>query len=319
MNWARVRFPVPQLQGKEFQVVGMGLNAVDRILTVARYPNLGGKEKILNEQVLPGGQVATAMIACHVLGLRKVRYIGKVGDNDYGRISRQSLEESGVDCRYLVTESGTANQAAVILVDAASGERTIFWQRSDRLNFRPGELTEESVCCAPVLHLDGHDEDAALWCARKAKEHGITTVLDIDKVRRRSRELLPMIDFCIMSETFPRVLTGEDNLEKALKATSRICSGFLASTLGARGVCFLWEDQLLAVPGYQIQAVDTTGAGDVFHGAFIYALIQGWPLSRALCFANAAAALGCTVRGARGGLRSADDVLTFMKTETQIS
>ncbi len=312
-EWEMASLPRPPLERYPFQVVGMGLNAVDRILTVSAYPERGGKEEIGSDQVLPGGQVATAMITCRTLGLDRVRYIGKVGDDEYGLISRRSLETSGVDCRELITEPGTANQASVIVVDGDSGERTIFWKRPDALNFRPGELTRAAVCCAPVLHLDGHDEDAAIWCARQARTEGITTVIDIDRVRERSRELLPYIDYCITSETFPRVLTGEADLERALRGMARICGGLLiGATLGPEGVTFLWQDRLWRLPGYRIECADSTGAGDVFHGGFIYALLQDWPLGRILRFANAAAALNCMAIGARGGLVPAAAVEAFM-------
>jgi len=313
-HWETHVFSLPSGEQMPFQVVGMGLNAVDRLLHVGRYPDRGGKEEILTERILPGGQVATAMITCRVLGLERVRYIGKVGDDAFGRMARDSLRESGVDCRYLVTEPGAANQAATIVVDGQSGERTIFWSRPESLNFRPGELTEAAVCCAPVLHLDGHDQDAALWCARRAREKGMVTVLDIDKVRDKSAELLGHIDFCIMSENFPRVLSGETDLARALRAMRRYCPGFLAATVGPAGACFLWGDELVRLPGYAVQAVDSTGAGDVFHGAFIYACLQRWPVGRTLRFANAAAALSCTEPGARGGLRPAAEVLAFMES-----
>jgi sulfofructose kinase len=290
----------------------MGLNAVDQLLVVSRYPSRGGKEAIRSMQVLPGGQVATAMIACQRMGLARVRYIGKVGDDEFGRLSRRSIEESGVDCRYLVTSPDTPNQSAVILIDAVSGERTIFWQRSDRLNFSAEELPPDAYCCAPLLLIDGHDQDAAVRCAREAKSRGIATVLDVDRMRSRTRDLLPLIDFCIGSETFPRDLTGEEDLEAALLRAQEHCPGFIGATLGPAGVAFVWDGRVHRVPGCRVAAVDTTGAGDVFHGAFMYGLFQGWPLGRILPFANAAAALNCTALGARGGLRTAAEVQQFV-------
>jgi sugar/nucleoside kinase (ribokinase family) len=312
MRWEDATFTLPDPSGYRFQAAGMGLNAVDQLIAVDRYPARGGKEAIRSIRVMPGGQVATAMIACRRLGLEKVRYLGKVGDDEAGRLSRRSLEESGVDCRYLLTEPDTPNQAAVILIDGETGERTIFWQRSDRLNMTSEELPVESFCCAPVLLVDGHDQDAAIRCAAVAKGRGIATMLDVDRVRSRTRELLPLIDFCIGSETFPRDLTGEPDLDSALIRAAKECPGFLAATLGPSGVAFAWEGRVHRVPGFAVPAVDTTGAGDVFHGAFLYGLVQGWPLGRILPFANAAAALNCTALGARGGLRPAAEVLDFM-------
>ena len=312
MRWEDATFTLPDPSGFAFQAAGMGLNAVDQLITVDHYPARGGKEAIRSARVMPGGQVATAMIACRRLGLPRVRYLGKVGDDEAGRLSRRSLEESGVDCRYLLTEPGTPNQAAVIVIDGESGERTIFWQRSDRLNMTPAELPAEAFCCAPVLLVDGHDQDAAIRCAEEARARGIATVLDVDRVRSRTRELLRLIDFCIGSETFPKDLTGESDLDSALLRAAEGFPGFLAATLGPAGVAFAWEGRVHRVPGFAVPAVDTTGAGDVFHGAFLYGLVQGWPLGRILPFANAAAALNCTAPGARGGLRPAAEVLDFL-------
>ena len=300
-----------------FEVVGMGLNAVDRILTVDGYPARGGKEEIREERVLPGGQVASAMVACRALGLQRVRYVGKVGDAAFGRMQLQSLREAELALEFVRMAADTPNQQAVIIVDGQTGERTIFWQRSDRLNFQPGELSAGAVCAAPLLHLDGHDQDAAVWCAEQARRHGIRTVLDIDRPRSRTPELLGLIDFCLCSEHFPRLLTGEVDLEQGLRGVARLCPGLVAATAGQAGAVVLLKEGLRRVPGYRVDCVDSTGAGDIFHGAFIYALRQGWPLLRLLRFANAAAALKCTARGARGALRPAGQVLEFMRSASE--
>ncbi|HOB54323.1 MAG TPA: PfkB family carbohydrate kinase [Acidobacteriota bacterium] len=313
MDLDKIFIPISKMDGAAFDAVGIGLNAVDRIVTVDCYPALGGKVAFRDERVLPGGQVATAMLAARTLGLPRVRYIGKVGDDAFGRIQLESLAAGGLDTACVRVEPDTPNQSAFIVVDAATGERTIFWQRSERLDFRPGELPPEAYCAAPVLHLDGHDEGMAVECARAARARGILTVLDIDKVRPRSREILPRIDCCISSESFPHALTGEADLERALRGVAALCPGLVAATRGPRGVAGVWRGEYFEVPGYAVRCVDSTGAGDVFHGAFVYALLQGWPLGRMLRFANAAAALNCTAPGARGGLRPAADVIAFME------
>jgi len=310
---AQRTFPLPDAAGYPFDVVGLGLNAVDRILEVDRYPARGGKEEIRSERILPGGQVASALAACRALGLCRVRYAGKVGDDEFGALQLRSLEAAGLDLEWVRVETGTTSQQAVIVIDGQSGERTIFWRRSDRLNFRPGELSAEAICAAPMLHLDGHDQDAAVWCAGQARRRGIRTVLDIDRPRSRTEELLGHINFCICSEHFPRHLTGEAGLEEGLRAVGRLGPGLVAATLGPLGAAVLLDNGLRRVPGFRVDCVDSTGAGDIFHGAFIYALRQGWPLGRLLRFANAAAALKCTAWGARGGLRPAAEVSEFMR------
>lgn len=311
-SWESARFKVLPDGIFPFRASGMGLNAVDRVLSIESYPGVGGKAPFTRSRLFPGGQVATGMVACRSFGLERVRYVGKVGDDEYGAFQRASLTEAGVDA-ILLTGKGRSTQNSVILLDEVSGERTIFWQRPDPMILEPTERRTEDVCCAPVLLLDGEDEDAALFFAKAARGMGIRTVLDTDRPLPGTRALLSFIDFCIGSESFARELTGETDPARALEGVMRMGPRFAASTLGAWGVAFLWEGKLNHVAGYPVRAEDTTGAGDVFHGAFVTGLVEEWPLGRILRFANAAAALNCTEPGARGGIRSRSEVLAFME------
>jgi sugar/nucleoside kinase (ribokinase family) len=179
--------------------------------------------------------------------------------------------------------------------------------------YREGELSREEVCPGKVLHLDGHDLKAASQCARWAKEEGISTVIDLDKIEPLTPELIKEIDFVVTSARFPTLFTGISNREKALIELQKHTSGFLCATLGHEGAMGLVDGEIAYVKGFEIKAVDTTGAGDVFHAGFIYGLLQNWEVTEILRFANAAAALKCRDLGGRKGIPKLGEVEELLK------
>jgi sugar/nucleoside kinase (ribokinase family) len=296
---------------KPFDVVGMGLNSVDFLCVVPEFPTINSKMRILKFSKQGGGQVATAMVALSRWGAR-TRYIGKIGGDELGQLSLTSLREEGVDISSVTIEPSATNQYAMILVDGPSGERTILWDRDERLMYREGELRKENVCSGKILHLDGHDIRAALLCARWAKEEKIPTVIDLDKVEPLATELIQEIDFVVTSARFPTVFTGISDREKALLELQKHTPGFLCATLGHEGAMAMVSGEILYVKGFKVKAVDTTGAGDVFHAGFIYGLLQNWEVTEILRFANAVAALKCQDLGGRKGIPTLDEVQKFL-------
>jgi sulfofructose kinase len=216
-----------------------------------------------------------------------------------------------VDISSVMIEPHATNQFAMIIVDGPTGERTILWNRDERLTYRKGELRKEEICSGKILHLDGHDIHAALQCARWAKEEGITTVIDLDKVEPLTSELIKGIDFVITSSRFPALYTEISDREKAFLELQKHTSGFLCATLGHEGAMALVEGKVIYVEGLKVKTVDTTGAGDVFHGGFIYGLLQNWELEEILKFANAVAALKCQYLGGRKGIPALEEVQRF--------
>jgi sugar/nucleoside kinase (ribokinase family) len=285
-------------QQKPFDVVGLGLNAVDFLCVIPRFPAFDTKTEIVRYEKQGGGQVATAMVSCSKWGLR-AKYIGKVGGNDLGTFSLKSIGETGVDVSSVTVEKEATNQFAFILIDEESGERTIIWHRDKKLLYREGELSREDVCKGKILHVDGHDIEATIKAVRWAKEEGIFTVIDIDKVEEKTPELIRDIDFLITSSTFGSKLTGIEDREKALLALNRYNKGFLCATLGREGAMAVMGDRIVYSKGFEVEALDTTGAGDVFHAGFIYGLIKNWDVGEILRFANAVSALKCTRMGGR--------------------
>ncbi len=302
-----LRFP----KDKPFDVVGMGLNSVDFLNIVPRFPTPNSKMEILQFSKQGGGQVATALVALSRWGI-KTKYIGKVGDDELGKFSLQSIAEEGVDVSSVTIEKGAKTQFATIIIDEPSGERTILWSRDKRLMYREGELRKDDICKGKILHLDGHDIRAAIQCVSWAKEEGITTVIDIDKVEPQTAELIKEIDFVITSSRFPSLFTGIPDREKALLGFKKYTKGFICSTLGEEGAMALIDGEILYSKGFKIKAIDTTGAGDVFHAGFIYGLLKNWELHEILRFSNAVAALKCREIGGRKGIPRLEEVEKFL-------
>jgi sugar/nucleoside kinase (ribokinase family) len=298
--------------GRPFQVIGLGLNAVDWIHVLPYYPAHGGKVQIENIYKRGGGQVATASALCARYGL-KVRYVGRVGDDEIGEFSLSDLRSEPMDVSCVDQVAGASSQFSTILVDRPTGERTILWDRDSRLLYQEGELKRDQLVEGQLLHLDGHDQAASIQAARWAKEADMKVSLDIDKVQPGVEELLGLIDFLIPSVNFVRKFSGTQDWRKGLWVLREHTAGFVGVTRGSRGAAALWEGNLVEIPGIPVKCVDTTGAGDVFHGAFVYALLENHSVGRCLRFANTAAALSCTRYGARGGIPSLEEVFSMMK------
>ena len=294
-----------------FDLVGVGLNATDTLLLVSKYPEHGGKIAFEREILSPGGQVASALATCSKLGLR-TKYIGAVGDDERGRIQLASLREAGLHQESMNLDdveirTGCPNQSAYIVIDQSTGERTIFWHRPDCLTFDPAHITPEKIVSARMLHVDGHDTPAVARASRIARDHGIPVSVDIDNVYPGFGDVLASVDYLVGSTEFPARWTGERDPFRALE---RIQNEFkmqvAAMTLGRFGALARENGRFVYSPGFVVNCVDTTGAGDVFHGAFCYSVLKGATVRDALEFSNAMAALNCTKLGARGGIATAD-------------
>jgi sulfofructose kinase len=293
-------------------VVGVGLNATDTLIPLPRFPVSGSKVEFHSANVLPGGQVATAVVACQSWGLR-TRYVGKLGDDSAAALHRAEFARAGVETHLLIS-NGCPSQQAFILIDD-TGERTVLWKRDERLTLRPEELQREWVTDARVLHVDGHDTAAAVNAAAWARAAKVAVVADLDELYPGIEDLLPNIDYLITSRDIPGRLLAEPDLCESLPALQkRFGCAITGATLGHEGV-LAWDGRKFHyAPAYRVETVDSTGAGDVFHAGFIYAFLQGWPLHHQLEFACAAAALNCTAVGARGGIQSVENIQRLMAT-----
>ena len=283
-------------------VVGLGLNAMDTTCVVPRFPTPNSKIHMHEVRVEPGGQVATALATCTRLGL-KARYIGSVGNDDWGKAQLASLRTENLDLHVREVEAASS-QIAIILLEEGIGERTILWRHDPRLRYPTEELRRDMISGGRILHLDGCDSEAAIQAARWAKEDGMPVVIDIDELYDEStHELLGLVDYLI---------AGSDFAEDPHELAGRYGCPVVGITRGAEGAVFLDRGRLIKSKAFKVPVADTTGAGDVFHGGFIYGLLQGWALDDVIRFAHAVAAMKCMHIGARRGIPTISHVREFL-------
>ena len=284
--------------------MGFGLNAVDHLIVVPKYPDFDTKVRFLEYEKSAGGQTATAMVALKRLGL-KTAYAGRFGSDADGRFGLQSLEYEGVNLDFAETIEGANNQVAFIIIDARSGERTIIWNRDERLSYRADEAPIELATQGRVLHIDAHDPPACATGARAARAVGAIVTADIDNIYEGLPELLPLIDVLITSAEFPHRLTGiADERASLIETKARYGCAIVGATLGARGAVVYCEGQFIESPAFAVPGGcrDTTGAGDAFHAGFIYGMLRGEDLESCMKLGNAVAALKCRSLGGRTAL-----------------
>jgi sugar/nucleoside kinase (ribokinase family) len=308
----RLPFSIPEK--KDFDAVGFGLNAVDHLIVVPEYPAFDTKVRFTEYEKSAGGQTASAMVALQRLGL-KTAYAGRFGSDEDGRFGLRAIEYEGVNLDFAETIEGADNQIAFIIIDARSGERTIIWDRDERLSYRVDEAPVELATRGRILHIDAHDPPACTVMARAARAAGNIVTADIDNIYEGLPELLPLIDVLIMSAEFPHRLTGiSDERASLVEMKARYGCPIVGATLGARGALIYCEGKFLESPAFQVPegCRDTTGAGDAFHGGFIYGMLRGEDLETCTRLGNAVAALKCRSLGGRAALPTADELAEFI-------
>lgn len=296
---------------KTVDLVGVGLNATDTLIPLTAFPVCGSKVEYCTETVMPGGQTASAVVACQMWGV-STRYVGKLGDDDASRLHESAFAAAGVEAK-LVKVPGAASPRSLILVDG-TGERTVLCRRDERLILQPEELERGWIEDARVLHVDGYDTAAATQAASWARGAGVAVTADLDEIYPGVDALIEKIDYLIVSRDFPCRLMAEEDLRTALKKMrERYGCKLTAATLGPDGV-LAWDGERFHFgAAYRVPVVDTTGAGDIFHAGFIYGLVQGWAMQRQLDFACAAAAMNCMSEGARGGIGTVGAIEGLMR------
>lgn len=310
-----MHFPFQIPDGKAFDVVGFGTNAVDFLIRVPEYPAYNSKIELSGYIQAAGGEVASTMAGLRRLGL-SASYIGRFGDDAAGEFGITSLKNEGVDLQFAESVTGARTQIAFIVIDIRTGERTVIWQRDDKLAYDASDAPIDAAGIAKVLHLTPHDAHACVRMARRAKETGTIVSLDVDNVFEGLEELLPLVDLMIASAEFPERLTGIDNHEAALKEiASRYGCGITGITLGVEGSMILSGGQIIRTDGFRVPGgcMDTTGAGDSFRVGLIYGMLKSETIENAARMANAVAALKCRAVGARTALPNPDELAAMLK------
>jgi len=290
-------------------VVGVGANSVDFVYRLPSFPSPDtsfAKLRISDHLISCGGQVTTALATCAAMGL-STSYIGTIGSDRNGERIRDELRRRRIDATGAVVRHA-ANPFAVILLDEDHGERVVLWHRDAAIALLAAEVDREAVTTARLLHVDDVDIEASVQAAGIARAAGKPVTSDIERTGDEARTLVDAVTIPIFAEHVPAALTGIDDVSRALARLRQPHHTMLCVTLGARGALLLAGDDIVRVPGIAVKTVDTTGAGDIFRGAFIYALLRGDPPREIVRFANTAAALSCTRIGAMHSIPSLSDI-----------
>ena len=293
-------------------VVGVGQCCIDYLALTDGFPTEDSKQEAVELVVEGGGQVATALVSLARLGL-KTRMVGIVSDDRDGVEILTGLEREGVATSHMVVRAGGCSQRSFIIVNRRNGSRTILWQKPTVGLLSADDVKEDCLQGADFLLVDGYMKEATLKALRLASRLNIPTMIDADRFYPDMEQLLPHIDYIVGSEKFSSTLASapEDALRRLRQSYPR-CRA-ITITLGRRGSVTLYGDSIIRQPAFHVEpVVDTTGAGDVFHGGYIYGLLAGWQMDRVLRFASAFAALKCRGLSGRRAIAGLEQTLRFM-------
>jgi sugar/nucleoside kinase (ribokinase family) len=285
----------------------------DIVMRVNQFPDAGTKVQASEFLITSGGQAGNAAVAIARLGGR-VSFAGPLGAKDdelAGRIVKSLLQEK-IDCTGAVRVPGATSSVSLILVDAA-GEKMIATRRDQGLSAVAPEHAERTVSPVDAVLLDNRYPDFVIPICKAAQARGIPRVLDLDKAAPLDDPLLMACTHVISSAEALRGSTGLDDLPAALKKLGQHFRGFLAFTDGDHGVYWIDSGEIRHMAAFKVTAIDTLGAGDVFHGAFTFRLVEIGDVVDAMRFASAAAAIKCTRFGGLMGAATRAEVDDFLK------
>jgi len=300
----------------EFDCLGFGVCPIDYLCILKSYPQLDDKIEAIQSDVQGGGPVPTAMATLSRLG-KRAAFMGRVGTDPEGQFVKKELEGEGVNTDYLIIDPQMKTPKAFIWIDRKSGKRTVVLDEPKLKRTSPSEFDFLDKIETKFLHLDARDVDINIYLAKWAKSMGAEVVLDMGSLRDDFTRLLPLVDHLVVSHRFASGYTGSTDPTGACDKLLRQGFKNVVITLGEQGVVGGSGEMVFRVPGYKVEVVDTTGAGDVFHGAFIYGLLENWELEQIIQFSNACAALKCTKLGGRAGIPTLAEVKTFLKDQEQ--
>lgn len=292
-------------------VTGVGQCCWDTLAVVGEYPTPDSKVEALAWEEQGGGPVATALVTLARLGV-SCRFAGVVGDDETGRRIAASLREEGIDLSSLAVRSGASSQRAFIVVERGSGRRTIVWQRSRGAALLPEELPAGLWDGCGALHLDGILPEASLAAAREARLRGVPVMVDAGRMRPAMLDIARLSDYVVGAEQFFLDLGWRGTPEHFRELAAGLGAPVVTVTCGAGGSLTWAGGEQFFVPAFPVSAVDTTGAGDVFHGGYLYGILRGWELRETVRFASAAAALKCRHLGAQRGIPRLPEVFAFL-------
>jgi sugar/nucleoside kinase (ribokinase family) len=302
--------------GQQIDIIGIGLACLDILVRTSELPTWEKGVRLSQLAIEGGGPVATGLVAAQRLGAHTAM-IATYGNDRLGAIKLQTLTENGVDIRHMALRPGPENQVVLVAVKEETGDRIFSgFMDSENLPITPAELDYDFVTSAKLLHLDGCNPDAAIEAAQWMRRLGKPVMLDgsstTDPIPTSMKHLVSLADVLICGAGFGSALTGEKDLLRAAEAMRKMGPGIVVQTEGKDGCYTLTREEFFHTPAFQVNVLDTTGAGDVFHGAYLVGLLHGWsPLQNAL-FSSAVAALKCTQLSGRRGIPNFEQTMAFL-------
>ena len=293
--------------------IGIGQVCADYLGRVHYFPDIEGRVELEEVAIRSGGPTATALLVNARFGMN-VALIGKVGDDYLGMMVTRDLQKEGIDTSLIIKEKGKNTQVSFIPIEKESGRRTVFWSRGTITPLKSKDIKKKLITQSRAIHFDELFVEVIVEAAQIAKKSGIVVSIDVGNYEEGIEELKGKIDLFIASNDFLREYSGEENPSKGIKKLKEFRAKVTTVTLGSKGSLTIYNNELIEIPAYPVRAVDTTGAGDVFHGAFLFGWLKGWKIRQILRFASAAAAINCLSLGAHSGVpRSSKQVFDFME------
>ena len=295
---------------KSMKVTGLGQCAFDNLFIIDSFPAPDTKKEIIEHETAGGGPVATALVSLARLGV-DCSYYGIVGDDEAGERIRESLEIEGIDTDGLINRPDSHSQIAFIAIEKETGKRNIFWKRPSGEPYKPDELPDNFLDYADFLLTDGLMSKASIHAAKIARDKNVPVMVDAGRIREGMLELADLCDYFVCSEEFAREFAGNnDNFdpEETIQKMKTFKANTVTISLGAKGSITRHNGEIFHTPAFEVDVLDTTGAGDVFHGGYIYGLLQKWDIKKTVRFASAFAALKCRKPGGRRGIPTLAEV-----------
>jgi sulfofructose kinase len=300
-----------------FDAIGIGLACYDLAAVIERWPQ-GDRGNLLEYTPAGGGMCSNAVITMQRLGMR-CAVATCVGDDDPGRYLRDDLIREGVDARFVRLARGGHTQISLNISVAGTDRKTLMARRQQRLKLAPpqvGKAFWSTLQNSRLLHVDGFYPELALPALRRARRAGLTTSLDITYRDRHCEAFIRHGDLVFVPVEFVESFFGHRRFEQAALDLAKMGPRWAGITLGEYGSIGVSDGRLVRQPAFNVDVVDTVGAGDAYHGALAYAALRGWTLPKAMRFASAVAALCCTALSCRAPLPSLRQVYRFLRERT---
>ena len=293
-------------------IAAIGISVIDHIMIIDGFNKNEGSYYCEKYLVEGGGMAATALCAASKLG-SKTRLFSRIGDDLNGVFILKGLEEFGVDTSGVKILQGKKSTVGFVLVDSNTGEKQLYSERVKSAYVDPDDIDVSLFKEEQVLLLDGHWIEGALAGVRWAQENGVPVVADFCRMYEGIEILFSYIDYFIIPIYFAEKITNEQTIESMLKKLKSLQPGIPVITQGSEGGAYLTGDRIIRYQPFKTNVVDSTGAGDAFHGAFCHFLSLGHDIGTCLNLASAVGALNCRSYGGRSSLPSSEELSNFIK------